>query len=204
MDTAELTRALHEATVDLAVRPGFTGAVVRGGRRQQTRRRLTIATGITAVTALAGASTYASWPNPSPSNEIQTGDPRLAQPTHGDLAADHDFVHSAARLWRDGLASSWDASRGIFDDLRGAPHVYWAGNTPAGPAAIVLQQAYFHPHGDLSPSDFNRLATVSGLIAKRPDDGPLRLVATHYDSVKDHSAGAYLFGPGDRTLLVVD
>ena len=204
MDTADLTRALQDATAELAPRPGFTGAVVRGGRRRQTRHRLTIATGITAVTALAGASTYAIWLNPDPGNVIQAGDPRLSQPTRGDLAADHDFVNSAARIWRDGLTGSWDATRGIFDDLRGAPHVFWAGNTPAGPAAIVMQQAYFHPHGDLSPSDFDRLATVSGLIAKDPADGKLKLVATHYDSAKDRDAGVYLFGPGDRTLLIVD
>ena len=204
MDTADLTRALHDATAELTPRPGFTGAVVRGGRRRQTRRRLTIATGLTAVTALAGASTYAIWLNPNPGNEIQAGDPRLSQPTRGDLAADHDFVNSAARTWRDGLAGSWDASRGVFDDLRGAPHVFWAGNTPAGPAAIVMQRAYFHPHADLSPSDGNRLATVSGLVAKDPADGKLKLVATNYNSVKDRDSGVYLFGPGDRTLLIVD
>jgi hypothetical protein len=205
MDTADLTRVLRDATADLAPRPGFTGAVVKGGRRRQNRRRLTIATGITTVTALAGASTYAIWLNPSPSNEIQTGDPRLSQPTRGDLATDDDFLASATRLWRDGgLATSWDASRGVFDDLRSAPHVYWAGNTPVGPAAIVMQQAYLHPHGDLSPSDFNRLSTVSGLIATDPADGTRKLVATHYGSVKDRDSGVYLFGPGDRTLLVVD
>jgi hypothetical protein len=193
MNTTELTRALREATEDVALPPGFTGAVLRGGRRRQNRRRLAVATGVTAVTTIAGAGTYV-WLAPDPA-VVQTADPRLSQPTRGDLATDRDFVNAAARAWRDGVA----AARWTFTELRGASHVYWAGNTPAGPAAIVMQQA-----GQVSAGDADPHAAVSGLVARDPADGKLKLVATHYDSVKQRDAGTYLFGRGDRTVLIVD
>lgn len=203
MDTTELSRVLVAATEHLEPRPGFTAAVVRAGKRRRARTRIVITTGAAVVTTLAATSAYVLWPETNPS-EVQMADPRLAQPTKGDLAGDRAFRTEAVRAWRDGLPRSWDADRGIFDDLRGQPHVYWAGTTPAGPAAVIMQQAYFHPHSNLSPSDFDRLSMVYGLVATDPADGKRKLVATQYDSVKDPSSGSYLFGPGDRTLLVVD
>jgi hypothetical protein len=203
MDTTELTRALRDATADVAPRHGFTAAVVRGGRRRRTRTRIVIATGATAVTALAVTSTYVLWPDPTP-GATQSADPRLKAPTQGDLAGDTQFLNAAAHAWRDGLPHSWNASRGIFDDLRGTPHVYWAGNTPAGPAAVVMQQAYFHPHGDLSPDQFNQFQTLIGLVAKDPADGVLKLVYDQYQPKGFGPSGYFQFGPGDRTLLIVD
>lgn len=52
----------------------------------------------------------------------------------------------------------------MFDDLRGDPHVYWAGNTPAGQAAVVVQQAYLHPHEQLPPGAADTLRTLVGLV----------------------------------------
>jgi hypothetical protein len=203
MDTDELTQALRAATADLEPRHGFTAAVLRGGRRRRIRTRAMIITGTAALIAIVGTGLYLIWHDPPPHVEL-ANDPRLTQPTKGDLAGDQAFVNSAARAWRAGLPHSWNASRGIFDDLRGQPHVYWAGTTPAGPAAVVLQRAYLHPHGDLSPDQFNTSQTLVGLVATDPADGVLKLVYDQYQPSGMGPQGYFQFGPGDRTLLVVD
>lgn len=203
MDTTELSRVLHEATAEVEPRIGFAAAVVRGGRRRKARNRIVLATGATAVTALAATSTYVLWPDPV-AGVNQAADPRLTQPTRGDLAGDTAFVNAAARAWREGLPRSWNATRGIFDDLRGAPHVFWAGITEAGPAAVVMQQAYLHPHGDLSADNFNQFQTLIGLVAADPADGVLKLVYDQYQPSGFGPAGYFQFGPGDRTVLIVD
>ena len=202
MDTTELTNVLHEATAAVEPRAGFTAAVVRGGRRRKARTRIVLATGATAVTAIA-STTYVLWPDPTP-GVTQPADPRLAQPTKGDLAADTSFVNAAAKAWRDGLPHSWNADRGIFDDLRGTPHVYWAGKTAAGPAAVVMQQAYLHPHGNLSSDNFNQFQTLIGLVAEDPADSVLKLVYDQYRPSGFGPSGYFQFGPGDRTVLIVD
>lgn len=203
MDTTELTRVLRDATAGVEPRPGFTAAVVRGGKRRKARNRIVLATGATAVTALVGTGTYVLWPDPSPGID-QAADGRLSQPTAGDLAGNTALVNNAARAWRDGVSRSWNADRGIFDDLRGTPHVYWAGTTPGGPAAVVMQRAYLHPHGNLSPSEFNTFQTLVGLVTIDPADGVLKLVYDQYQPGGFAPGGYFQFGVGDRTVLVVD
>lgn len=203
MDTSDLTRAMHEATTELRPRTGFAAAVLRGGRRRKMRGRIVIATGAATVTAIAATGTYALWPDPVP-GQNQAADPRLTQATRGDLSADKAFLNAAARAWKDGLPHSLNASRGIFDDLRGQPHVYWAGTTPAGPTAVIMQEAYLHPHDNISPDDTNQFQTLVGLVAKDPADGTLRLTFDQYQASNFPSAGYFQFGPGDRTVLLVD
>jgi hypothetical protein len=67
-----------------------------------------------------------------------------------------------------------------------------------------MQQAYFHPHDNLSPADFNQLQTLVGLVAKDPTDGTLKLTYDQYQASKFPNAGYFQFGPGDRTVLLVD
>lgn len=203
MDTNELARVLRDATADVEPRQGFTAAVVRGGRRRKARNRIVLVSGATAFSALAATSTYVLWPDPTPAVN-QAADPRLTQPTAGDFAGDKEFLNAAARAWREGLPRSWNADRGIFDDLRGTPHIYWAGNTPAGPAAVVMQRAYLHPHGNLSAGNFNQFQTLVGLVAADPADHKLKLVYDQYQPDHFGPPGYFQFGPGDRTVLIVD
>jgi hypothetical protein len=203
MDTDELTQALRAATADLEPRHGFTAAVLRGGRRRRIRTRAMIITGTAVLIAIVGTGLYLIWHDPPPHVEL-ADDPRLTQPTRGDLAGDQAFVDSAARAWRDGLQRSWNGIRGIYDDLRGQPHVYWAGTTPAGPAAVVLQQAYLHPRPDLNLDQVNSPQTLVGLVATDPVDGVLKLVYDQYPESGTGPPGYFQFGPSDRTILVVD
>lgn len=196
MDTGELTRALHDATENLEPRVEFTEAVLRGGRRRRTRRRLGVVTGAVVAAALATVSGLALASAPP----VQTGNPLLDAPTSGNLAGDTQFLNDAVAAWEAGKEISPNADRGIFDDLRGDPHVYWAGNTPAGRAAVVAQSAYLHPHDGLGSEDTNQSRTLVGLLATDPADGTFKLVNDQYDA----TAGRFMFGDGDRTVLIID
>ncbi|HEU5470028.1 MAG TPA: hypothetical protein VFV67_05195 [Actinophytocola sp.] len=195
MEHLELTRVLRSATADLEPRPGFAAEVVRGGRRRRTRNRITVAA-LVILTALAGAGIWVQWQN-LPASTV--ADPRMAEPTRGDLATDPDLLATAVREWRSGLSRSWNARLGVFDDLRGAPHVYWAGRTPAGPAAVVMQQTILHPNPARGSADAGELRTLAGLVAMDPMDRNLKLVTDQFAP----DAGYFQFGPADRTVLVV-
>lgn len=190
MDTGELTRVFHAATEDIKPRPGFTAAVVRGGLRRRNRNRMLLAGGLTMASALFGAGVHAL--RPATQQEIQLADPRWSQPTLGDLSGDQAFLDSAIALWRAGSA---------FEDLRGQPHVYWAGNTPAGPVALLVQQAYLHLHDGVAPDDAGRFAPVLGLVGR--DSGSLRLLATKYQSTSDdpRTFASFLLG---STIMIAD
>jgi hypothetical protein len=205
MESAELARVLREATEDLAPRPGFTTDVVRGSRRRQHRNRMVVATGAAAVTAVAATSTYVLWPEaqqqPGTAETLGTA---AAQPQKADVITDEQFKADAIKAFQAGIAKSWNADRGIFEDRRGDIKVTWAGNTPAGPAAVVTQQAFIHPHENVSEAEFNTEQTLVGLVAKDPADGVLKLVYDDYTQVDNPFAGQFRFGPEDRTILVVD
>lgn len=201
MQNDVLGRAMREATAELNPPPDFTSRVVHGGRRRQIRRRVGLAAGLAVLAVLAGVP--ATMVRPAPTDDTGA-DPRLEQPTQGDLAGNRQFLDTAIRAWRAGTAVSHNANRGLFDDLRGDPHVYWAGTTPAGPAAVVLQRTYLHPHGDLTQANFNQMQTLVGLVATDPRDGALKLVADQYHPDGMPEPGYFQFGPGDRTILVID
>ena len=199
MNTAELTEHLRSATAGLDVPPAFSDAVLRGGRRRRTRRRLTVAACVvTAVAVATGATVVTLRDDPA----VPVADARLTQPTKGDLASDQAFLDEAVNAWREGLPIAPEARDRYYDDLRGEPHVYWAGNTPAGRAAIVLQPVYVHPNSQVTEKGPR---TAEGLVAIDPGDGELKLVNTRViGAERPGQAVYYRFGPDDGTMLIVD
>lgn len=201
LDTTRLTRAFHDATEDVTPRQGFTAAVVRSGRRRMIRKRALVAAGAAAITAIAGTGTYVLWPDAKP-GEVQVADP-LTQPTGGDLAGDSEFIETAVRAWRQELPRSRDLYGSAFKDLRGQPHVFWAGNTAAGPTAVVAQQAAIpDPGGGPGRVGQDWITTAFGLVATDPADGRLKLVGVSLQTRPQVAAG-FLYGPDDRTVLIV-
>ena len=200
MNTTELSAHLRDATDGLTTRPDFADAVLRGGRRRRARRRLTVAASVLAVAAVAATATIVTQREDAP---VPVADVRLTMPTKGDLAGDQAFLDEARAVWERDLPIAPEARDRYYDDLRGEPHVYWAGNTPAGRAAIVLQQVYVHPNSQVIEKG---LRTAEGLVAVDPGDGRFKLVNTRMIGVDavPGQADYYRFGQDDRTLLVVD
>jgi hypothetical protein len=127
----------------------------------------------------------------------------MGRGTHGDLASDTGY--------RDAVLTLWDRqvkhfSRGIGRDLRGDPEVIWAGNTPVGPAAVVVQRAYLKEHEDLNPVGLDRNSTVIGFIGV---DGAGQPHVVHYDYWQpDHlntpGDAAWYVDPAQSVLVVRD
>ena len=156
-----LRQELTTATAGLVPRPDVAARAAAGGRRRLRRRRITEAA-LTAGAALAvtvaviaplslnaAPSQPAKRPDPAPSLRSASpppGDPMLwlyHRPPQGDLADESTYVQSVIGAWNRSHATSRNAKAGIFDNLRGEPRVVWAGETPGGPAALVVQPAAF-------------------------------------------------------------
>jgi hypothetical protein len=194
MNTDELVSEMREATVDLQPRLGFTEAVVRGGARRQVRHRVKVATQVAVVCTLVGATTYVIWPGAGPAaQQTQTASP-LAGPTTGDLADDKSFLDQVTRTWHAELPAFLDVPAPVTS----RPHVSWAGNTPAGRAAVVVGEVDREAQTEL----------YVGLVGTDPVDGQFHLLADvpaiidPYGDIKPPKG--FLFGPDDRTLLIIN
>jgi hypothetical protein len=200
MDTDLLVRAWREATDELRPPADFAAGVVRGGKRRVARRRVAYLAGLATVSVVLASAVLGGLLRGEPT---VVGDPRLDEPTRGDLANDLPFLDEVVRAWQNGIQVSYNADRGIFDDPRGAPHVYWAGSTPAGPAAVVLQRFYLHEHDNLTANDWNQTQTLVGLVGTDPATNRLTLLGDRYRADGEPAPGYFQFGPDDRTVLVL-
>lgn len=205
MNTEKLTTLLRDATDDVELRPDFAGAVLRGGRRRQFRRRVAVATSAATAVALLGGGAYVVVNQHGTEQVTVADDALLTQPTKGDLAGDQAFLDEAIAQWRTGLTHSPFTDQHIYDDMRGEPHVYWAGNTPAGKAAVVAQQVNIHLTNKARQNE-NGVRTAAGLVAIDPNDGALKLVTDRWEdsdaSPQTNRVGYFQFGPDDRMVLI--
>jgi hypothetical protein len=126
----ELKQAMEVATADLDVRPGFLGDVMAGGRRRHTRRLVALTASVALIAGLVSGVVLSRSPD-GPS----TGDPRLAAAPSGDLAGDEEFIARTLVIWRDAVKPSEPVT-----EVTGSANVFWANNTPDGPAALVVQE----------------------------------------------------------------
>lgn len=189
--------------------PDLAGRARAGGRRRLVRRRAGQAVAATCVCAalILAAVTSSAW-LPHGSRRApdtlatrvydQVGD----SPTRGDLASDTAYTASALAVWAASHATSANADRGIFDDLRGRGRVVWAGATPAGPGAIVAQQAFLHRHSNLQ-LDREGLHTLVGFIGVDAQGHP-RVVADAYPAPGLPPALAWWVNPRRTVLAVLD
>jgi hypothetical protein len=204
LDTEVLRTELRTAAHDVRPSIGFADSVTRLARRRTLRHRSTMAGACTLTVLLGGAAAALAPFELVPSRVDAGSDVRLQQPTRGDLATDKQFLERATVAWQDGLPQSYNFDLGVFDDRRGEPHVSWAGNTPAGPAAIILQQVFVHEDPSLPQEVWNTSQTAIGLVGTDPVDGKLRLLGDSVPWGGPTSPVGFLFGPGDRTLIALD
>jgi hypothetical protein len=187
----DLGTAMREAAEDVDVRTGFTGDVLRGGRRRQARRRVGM---VLAAVVVVGAVSFGAGLAVRQAPDVpQALDRRLLEPTMGNLANDPARLRAATAVWEDSLTPSWRYDRGV-SELRGEPHVYWAATTDVGDAAVVMQEAQVR----------NQWRTLVGLVGRDPADSALKLLGSTSPGDRGEDDESFQFGPGDRTFLVVD
>jgi hypothetical protein len=147
-DTVVLLRRRLTAAAAVVVAPPALAAQVRvGARRRRRRRRARAALAVATCTALgAGAApgVVQWWDHPRAAQQAAPPVPWYERATRGDLAADAAYLQQAVRAWQDGRTGAPPAQPGagpvpLPAADEGAPHVVWAGTTPAGPAAVLVQ-----------------------------------------------------------------
>ncbi|WP_410786535.1 hypothetical protein [Kribbella sp. C-35] len=160
MTETELKRRLTADVDDIEASPEFLARARGGGARRLRRRRLTavgagsltvaaITAAVFALPAVRDRADQAPVATPTPA----WVDPIAAQPhdhyaalmkpdTGGDLAGNRAYLDQVLATWDDAQRTEHfvDPVAGdLWAVLRGEPRIYWAGNTPAGRIAIVVQ-----------------------------------------------------------------
>jgi hypothetical protein len=131
-DESDVRTLLHQTAEEVTSPPDFLAGVLRVGRRRLARRRLLTGACLTVVAAATtGAALRAR--SGSGGEPIDAASPLFESPTRGDLAGDESYLDNVLRAWRAHM-------RDNKMSVRGEPHVVWAGATPAGPAAFVVQR----------------------------------------------------------------
>lgn len=197
MDLAELMR---DATADVVPPADLLESVRRGGRRRRRARR-GISLALVAGVAVLSTVLAVDQPSRSPSTMTFAG-VLFDGKEHGDLAHDQAFNRQVIAAWEASHATSLNATRGIFDDLRGAPRVVWAGTTSAGPAAVVTQDAYLHEHPNLQ-LDHEGIHQLLGFVGPGPDGLP-RVVADTYPSPGVSADIAWYVDTQRRVIAAID
>jgi hypothetical protein len=169
MTETELKRRLHADVEEILAPSDLVERARLGGDRRLRRRRFAaITAGSLAVVAIAGTAVGVpayrnrggeapiatpaptQWVDPYP---VRPDDPYavlMKQDTGGDLANDSRYLADVLAVWaatrRKEQGRSRDPIGGdTWAALRGEPRIYWAGGTPAGRIAIVVQR-YEVPH----------------------------------------------------------
>lgn len=208
MDNTQLTTAMREATEDLEPQDDFAAAVLRGGRRRRTRGRVAIGAAITGAVAAAVVAAVAvparlSAPPPGEQHDGPKQEQLLAR-SGGDLVHDRDTVRLATTAWQDSVDTTYVNEFGYLSHRLGEPHVYWAGTTPAGAAAVITQAAVLPASDNVEASDRGQRVVAVGLLVTSPGaKRELELVGVQFDG--DHNGyGGYFVFPDNRTVLGIE
>jgi hypothetical protein len=202
----DLRAGLRAYTADVTAAPDLAATVARsaGGRRSGRRIALVAApVAVVAVVAAAVLVAYASRPAPQPAATSLTAAERalLAGPTRGDLAGNHAYLAAVVAAWERSHRSSQNADRGIFDHLLGRPTVVWAGSTPVGRAAYVVQAADLRNHGNVQ-LDHEGPAVLWGFVGPDRQGNPT-VVSDGYPVPGSPDEDAAFLGADRSVLLVV-
>lgn len=216
MTETELQSRLTTSVADVEPPVDLLDRVRAGGDKRLRRRRVsavaTMAVAIVAVGGViaAGASLESFDPNADAAanakTTIATDDPYayfLNKPTKGNLAGDQEYLDEVLRAWDRSHGQSLNNDRGIFDHLKGEAKVVWAGETPAGPAAMVIQRAELRQHDNIQLSR-EGLFTLAGFVG-RGEDGKPKVVADAYPAPGvGGPAMAFVVGTDQKALVVLD
>jgi hypothetical protein len=206
----DLRTALRSWTAGVTSPPELPAAVRRGAGRRQRRRRIALVAVPVAVVAVLAAAvlvaprlTYTPPDVATATSSLTAADRSLlAGPTGGDLADDTGYVQAVQRAWVASHHESLNADRGIFDHMLGVPTVVWAGTTPAGRAAFVVQLADLREHDNVQLTR-EGVALLWGFVGPGRDGAPT-VVADGYPVPGAPSVEGAFVGRDRRVLLVAD
>lgn len=210
MTDTELKERLG-ATVDGIDAPADLVHRVRTGGARRLRRRRFVSLAATALSlAVLGGAGIVGPELLGRSDQVQPAKSVVTDPygflmkgsTRGDLAKDSAYLREVVQIWNKSHATSENANRGIFDDLRGEAKVFWAGNTAGGKAAIVVQQAYLHHHDNIQ-LDAEGIHTLVGYVAEDAT-GKQSLIADSYPAPGNGLDIAFVTGGQKKALVVMD
>ncbi|MER7251051.1 hypothetical protein [Kribbella sp. NPDC000426] len=158
MTETELKQRLS-ADVDTVEAPPDLLDRARAGGARRLRRRRFLAAGAVALTSAVVGGVAVTAPgmfdhrsDPPVASTPGTGDPYaflMNGPTRGDLAGDTTYIREVLAVWRSSHGKSINHDRGIFNYMQGDAKVAWAGNTPGGRAAIVVENSDLRNHSDV-------------------------------------------------------
>ncbi|MFC6158307.1 hypothetical protein [Kribbella jiaozuonensis] len=158
MTETELKQRLS-ADVDSVEAPSDLLDRARAGGARRLRRRRFLAAGAIALTTVVVGGVAVTAPavldhrsDPPVASRPGEGDPYaflMNGPTRGDLAGDTAYLRQVLEAWRSSHGRSINHDRGIFNHMQGDAKVAWAGNTPGGRAAIVVENSDLRNHSDV-------------------------------------------------------
>jgi hypothetical protein len=189
---SDVREALHRATDHLSGPPGLIPDVRRGGRRRVMRRRAVLAAVCAAAVAvpLGGALQLAKG-----GETVEFASPLFDEGTKGDLASDEAYLRQVRQAWQHRQAQTEVR-------MRGEPHVVWAGRTPAGPAAYVVQRTATNPIA--SEPEGDRDIAMAAFVEPTADGPQVKTLEMMTDAGPDGNSQATFLGPRRDVLLVLD
>jgi len=200
-----LTALLHRNTAHLVAAPDvLIRARTRGRQLQRRRHAMTAVATLVLVAGGLGAVASVVGPVSDRTEGFAAGDafaPFVDHPTSGDLANDASYLSKVLDEWQRSHATSSNRDRGVFDDLRGEPHVVWAGTTEAGPAALVEQKAFLHRHGDIQ-LDREGVSTLLGFVGLNSRGAPT-VVGDTYTAPGVNPSTAWFVDPNHTVLAAL-
>jgi hypothetical protein len=197
--TDELRAALREATAPVHAAPELAARIrTAANRRRQRQARTALVLAPVAVIAVVVAAVLTGplRDGATPPTVTTADQELLTRPTGGDLAGDATVVAGLVAAFTREVRAPAPETRletpAPGSGPVGEPHVVWAGTTPAGPAAVVVQ------------TERGPAGSVLAVGFVGPGDRGTRLlgVGRHAENYLD-LAGAFL-GPDRRTVLVLD
>lgn len=174
MTETQLKQRLSAGVEDIEAPSDLVERSRLGGARRLRRRRFTaLAASSLAVAAIAGAifavpavrdradqapvATPTPWTDPITPNPLDRYALLMTGKTGGDLAGDSAYLAQVLATWHDTQRKDRgkliDPVAGdVWANLRGEPQIYWAGSTPAGRIAIMVQHYQVpHPSSTITP-----------------------------------------------------
>lgn len=202
MTDTQLKEHLNAVVKDVEVAPDLLARARIGGAHRLRRRQFTgIAGASLAVAAVASvligvpavrdhrsdrppvatttktATPTGPWVDPIKTQPDDHYAVLMQHETGGDLAGDSAYLDQVRMVWganqRAAMPRHPDPLSGdIWAALRGDPRIYWAGNTPAGRIALVVQH-YKVPHPDPSVKyALTGIYTLVGIVRDDPQGRP--------------------------------